>query len=980
MRSFKKMASLAAFGLLPAASLAFSGCDGKETESSTGDTSSTSSSNSGGDSFGPLGERQDLPVDERLELENLSAPVDVVRDKWGRPHIFAASVEDAVRVEGYLVARDRTLQLEVLRRLSEGRMAEILGQIDAGQINSDISFRHIGLHRVAKKQWAAMPDGDTKNALLAFADGVTQAYKKIRSGDLKLPKAIFGIEPETFTDWAPDDTLAIGRLQTYLLSYDGDSDITVQTFFDSARGVFNAAAANPLDQKRAGFERDFFRFAPGAAATTTDSYPMGQPKWQSGKGGKGPKLGAPKSSPKGWDSPAEISRRGLRAALAKGYLDAVDQARSIIAPEGFGSNNWGVLPSKSATGNSIIASDPHLSLTAPAVFYPVSIEVKTEGQALKVGGIAFPGIPGIILGHNEHVAWGATVAGYDVADAYAEELSADGKSVKFEGQDVPIEIIEETINIQGKDPYVYKVRMVPHHGPIVPTITVDHTVADPDPAVGAISIKWTGLEATDEVGAVFDLLKAKSVDDAYQSLQKFGVGAQNWMIGDTDGNVLWTSHARVPIRDPKAFTWDSATYDGTLPCMVLPGDGSAEWKGFLADELVPWVKNPSKGYISTANNDPIGNTLDNDPTNDTLPDGTPMFLGCTFDIGFREERIQQRIETKSSPLTPEDIADIQADHHSPMGSRIVPRLLQAIERAEAERKTPGTHPDLTAVVADPKYAADAVNAAHDLLETWGTKHDYAAEAGVDLDTNQPLADSTPEGEAAKATAMFNVWLVRVLRRTFGDELKKVGYKSFFRELEAKTFLRLLDTDPAQLATYDAETLDSAIWDDLATPEVESRDERMIRALLDTFDWVAKQPASIAWGQYHTVRFGALIPLYGALSIPPTDDATFPNGFPRHGDSFNVDNSDFTYSINLDQDPNFAYAHGPTQRFVIDLDPKGPKAWNTLPGGVIWDNDSPHFADEAELWRRNQNHPVPFLLDEVIAAKESRTVVALPKSQ
>lgn len=981
MRAFSRLRFFALLGPLALAASPLAGCDGSETESTTGTTSSTTTSTSSAETFGPLGAREDLPVDERLDLENLSGPVDVVRDKWGRPHIFASSVEDAVRVEGYLVAKDRTLQLELLRRISEGRMAEILGQIDPGQIDSDIVFRHVGLHRVAKKQYEALPDGETKNALLAFADGVTQAYRKLRSGELKLPKPIFGIETSAFTDWAPDDTLAIGRLQTYLLSYDADADVAVQSFYDAARATFSAGAADPLDQKRAGFDRDFLRFAPGAAATTTDGYPTGMPNAKAPPQdakilGPGKTPGPNRRSPAG--RKGDPMKHATRIALVKRYLEALESARAFIAPEGFGSNNWGLMPSRSASGHAMIASDPHLTLSSPAVFYPVSIEVKTDADSFKVGGIAFPGIPGIILGHNEHVAWGATVAGYDVTDAYAEELSPDGKSVKFQGKDVPIEVVEETIAIQGKDPYVYKVQVVPHHGPILPTITLNHTVADPDPAAGAISIKWTGMEATAEVAAVFSLLRAKDVDEAYTALQDFGVGAQNWMIGDTSGNVLWTSHAKVPTRDKKAFTWDSATYEGTLPCLVLPGDGSAEWTGFLPDNLVPWVKNPAKGYLSTANNDPIGDTLDNDPTNDTLPDGTPMFLGCSFDIGFREERIQARIESKSSLVTTDDLSSIQADHHSPMGARIVPKLLAAITRAKEELATPGTHPDLAAIVADPAFDAARVDAASALLDAWGKDHDYAAEGGVDLDTNQPLAKDAPEAQAAQATLLFNVWLVRALRRAFGDELLKVGYKSFLHEVEAKAFLRLLEADPAQLATYDAATGDSAIWDDSGTPEVESRDERLLRALLDAFAWIdgeGKPLDDLRWGSYHTIRFGALIPLYGKLSIPPQGDATFPNGFPRHGDSFNVDSSDFTYSTYVDEAPRFNYGHGPTQRFVIDMDPAGPKAYNALPGGAIWDNESPHFADEAELWRKNETHAVPFLVDDVIAAKESRTVVS-----
>lgn len=973
----------ASLGALTLAAAPLSGCDGGASQSTTGTTtgSTTGTGTGGADVFGPIGEREDLPVDERIELENLSGPVDVVRDKWGRPHVFASSVEDAVRVQGYLVARDRTLQLELLRRISEGRMAEILGTVDQAQIDSDIVFRHLGLHRVAKEQYEALQDGETKSALLAFADGVTQAYRKLRSGDLKLPKAIIGIELDSFTDWAPDDTLTIGRLQTYLLSYDADADISVQTFYDASRAAFTPGAADPLDEKRAGFERDFLRFAPATSATTADGYPMGMPVTKKPQGAK---LGAPSSGhPRAAKlSQAEIQRRAARGALARTFLEVMERARSIIAPEGFGSNNWGIMPSRSATGNALIASDPHLSLSSPAVFYPISMEVKTDADSFKVGGIAFPGIPGIILGHNENVAWGATVAGYDVSDAYAEELSADGKSVKFEGKDVPIEVIEETIQIQGKDPYIYKVQVVPHHGPIVPTITNEHTVLDPDPAVGAVSVRWTGHEPTAEVAAVFALLRAKNVDEAYEALQDFGVGAQNWMIGDTSGSVLWTSHAKLPARDKKAYTWDPATYDGTLPCLVLPGDGSAEWTGFLEDHLVPWVKNPAKGYISTANNDPIGDTLDNDPTNDTLPDGTPMFLGCSFDVGFREAQIQSRIEAKSSLFSLEDLSAIQGDHRSGMGSRLVPKILAAVGRAQEEAAAPGTHADLAEIVKDAAFDPARVAAASALLDDWGKKHDFSAESGVDPDTNMALAKDAPESQAAQATLLFNVWLVRVLRRTYSDELSKLGYKSFFRDMEAKSFLHLLEADPAQLATYDAATGDSAIWDDAATPAIESRDERLIRALLDAFAWIdgqGKPLDDLRWGAYHTLRFNALIPLYGKLSIPPQGDATFPDGFPRHGDSFNVDACDFTYSKYVNEEPVFRYGSGPTQRFVIDMDPAGPRAYNALPGGAIWDDESPHFRDEAELWRRNQTHAVPFLLDDVIAAKESRIVVTLAPS-
>ena len=914
------------------------------------------------DPTGPLGVRADLPVDERVTIENLSAPVDIVRDKYGRPHIYAANVNDAMRAEGWLVAKDRALELEFFRRVSEGRLAEILSSSQQSTIDLDISYRHIGLGRTAKAQYDALPKGEVRDLVDAYADGVSQVFRKIREGKVRLPVGVFEIPQEAFTDWSGVDSYAIGRLQTYLLSYDADSDLGNQLFFDAARAAFKAGDADPAIAKRANLERDLFLFMPGDPATTTSGYPMGKPRILPG---------------------APAWKRPNFAALARGYLAATQQSRALLNPEGFGSNNWAVAASRSKTGHALVASDPHLSLIAPSIFWPVSIDVTAPagGDAasnLKVAGVAFPGIPGIILGHNEHIAWGATVAGYDVSDAYAETLTPDGASVMWKGKAVPLETIDEVIKLQDGTSLTYHLKVVPHHGPILPSITAQHTLNPLDPKAGAISIRWTGAEASTELTAVVALLRAKDVDEAQKALDSFGVGAQNWMLGDTSGNILWTSHANVPTRDPNAYAWNAKTYTGNLPCFVLPGDGTADWTGYLAGNLVPWEKNPTVGFISTANNDPIGNTLDNDPSNDTLPDGKPMYLAAKFDIGFREGRIQKRIKDHADPFTTDDFQAIQADVRSAMGAALTPALLDAIDRAEEERKAPGTHPDLTAVVTDPLYKSATILAVRGLLDAWGKESDYEAASGVDVDTNlakDASGKDAAEVKASQATLLFNAWQVRVLARTFGDEFGKLSV-GIGREDRAKAFIRLVKSDPAQLATFDAATGDSALWDDLATPAIESRHERMIRALLDALTTLEKiagpDLATYRWGAYHTVTFEAVISLFSTLSIPPSNDKTFPNGFPRHGDWFSVDSSDYSY-VGLSSTPAFNYVHGPSQRFVVDMDPSGPKAFNALPGGNIWDTKSPHFRDEAEYWRRNQAHAVPFLLPEVVAAKESRIV-------
>lgn len=933
---------------------------------------------------GPIGDQ--LPVDEKVTVANLSAPVDVVRDTYGRPHIYASSLNDAVRVEGYFQVRDRTVQMDFLRRVAEGRIAEVFGGFQPSVIDMDISYRNIGLARTAQAEYDALAKDDPlKGYLDAYADGVTQGYHDLKkayeaeqngdmpSGAITIPFDEYETEGllhviESLPDWTGVDTLAMARFESYLLSFTADQDVETQAFFDAAHATFDAPSADPLVEKRAGIERDLFRFAPSVPATTTTGYPM---------------TNTMKNKATSWKPRVDYSS-------LSGWMAAMKAGRDMFRRGGFGSNNWAIQATRSATGRALVASDPHLLLSAPAVFWPVGIDVTSpDGDASKdlhVNGVAFPGIPGIILGNNQNVAWGATVAGYDVSDAYQETLTPDGNAVMFDGSPVALETIEEDIKVQNGGPGVYKtihypVKIVPHHGPILPTITKDHEIAPLDPKKPAISIKWTGLEPSTELAAITSLVRAKNVDEARQALQKFGVGAQNWMLGDTNGDIAWTSHAIVPTRDRRAFQWDAATYTGTLPCLVLPGDGTAEWTGTLPDDLVPTAKDPDKGYLATANNDPIGTTVDNDPSNDTLPDGTPMYLACTFDIGFREGRIQERIEGHAAPLAVADLQDIQADHRSSLGARLAPLFAASIARAEAEKKKPGTHPDLTSIVADPRYDSTDMATITDLFTSW-QKNDFIADSGVDPDTNAPYPSSgahAVEATNAAASLIFEAWVPRVMNHVFDDELGKMN-ATIDEYMRGRALLHLFESDPHDLATFDPTTGDSAIWDDMTTPAVETRDAVTMLGLLDALDWIKKSVGSDLksnrWGSVHVIRFASLNPLYGNLSIPQMNDKTYPNGFPRHGDLYNVDACDFTLPTPKGA-YDFTYSEGPSQRFVANLDPAGIQAENALPGGEVWDDKSTHFQDEAAYWKKNATHPIPFLLADVIAAKETRSAVTSP---
>jgi penicillin amidase len=326
------------------------------------------------------------------------------------------------------------------------------------------------------------------------------------------------------------------------------------------------------------------------------------------------------------------------------------------------------------------------------------------------------------------------------------------------------------------------------------------------------------------------------------------------------------------------------------------------------------------------------------------------------------------------------MAKIQADTRSPYGAAVTPSLLLALQHAAQEKATPGTHPDLTAIVADPRYTALPADVTQ-ALSGWQAGG-YDAASGVDPTTNLPIADPTG---VAEATAVFNVWFTRLHGAIFADELAAIGQTALPLEGQFSVTYLLTAPDPTKFATYDPTLKDSILFDDLTTTTVtESRDQRIILSLLDAVDFLNKALGADStkwrWGSIHTLRFDSLVSLWPTLSIPPGGDKTFPNGFPRHGDLSTVDVGGFFISYSAGPLPattSFAYSHGPTQRFVIDLDPKGPVAKNVLPGGEIWDDQSPHFRDEAELWRRNENHPIPFAKADVVSAAESHVVFSAP---
>lgn len=881
----------------------------------------------GDDGGGPAGPYDGLPVDQRVDVDGLDGPVDVIRDAYGVPHVHASSIGDLAFAQGYVMANDRIQQMDLFRHFAAGRISQLFGALAPEQIDADLEMRIHRFEATAQATWAALEasaapaDQELVLYLVRFSDGVNRYLDDLRAGVRELDPAVAAFfDPQRTRAWTPADSLVIGRLQAMELSY-SDAELDETEMRDLGAAGFTGA--------RAGAFFDLVRFAPADPTTTRDGWP-------------------------GVSSGAAPRAAGAAPVVPRDLLRRIRRERTGLAARFFdprnGSNNWVVGPPLTG-GATLLANDPHLTLSSPSIFYPMHLTVPGD---VDVAGITFPGIPGIILGHNQHVAWGATTVNHDVTDFYLEEVvpcaAGGGDCTVWNGAEVPIETWEETLEIGAfgtiTETRTVTFERVPHHGPILPTI-VDHDVA-PRPPGPAIAVRYTGHEQTHELAAFQGLWRATTVAEAHAAMEAFGFGAQNWVFADDQGSIGWSTHALVPWRTAGCFTFDPATGDGVGPWWVVPGDGSCEWDGWIPAEHLPQDRDPARGFIATANADPVGETLDGDPGDGPLVDGKRLYVGARdYDEGYRVGRITRRLEAIApGAATAEDMMSIQGDTYSNLGAALTPALLAAIAALDEELAAPGTHPDLATFAAGLGDAARArIDEARALLAAWSFE--------------TPAASSP----ASAATVIFNAWAVEVTDTLLGDEAAVLG-RGPGTWLTSALVATL--TAPATLRTgVAAETGEPLLCDRVGTAEIESCTLGVLVALDAALAWgvgeLGADLGSWTWGELHTLALEPLI---------PQDDLRVPRdgaGYPRPGDNHAVDASSPGLS-----DHDYRYDHGPAMRHVTVLGDGAPRTFLALPGGTIMDTRSPHWSDLMDtFWSVNEYFELPWTVAQITERAEER---------
>jgi len=469
--------------------------------------------------------RGGLPKTSGTLTTSVQSPVEIYRDQYGVPHIVAGSMEDLCFAQGYVQAQDRLWQMDMSRRGVSGKLSEILG---ADFLETDYFTLTVGFTRAAEKNYRLL-NPESKKLLEAYTAGVN-AYIEDNYKRLSPEFTLLGYKPEP---WTPLDSLAIGVYMSWYLGGNMQSELFHAALVEEV-GVDLAVELFP----------DYPEYGPIIAPTLKEPLSLED----------------------------EVSKLIDLSRIAE------LNGKTRFVP-GIGSNNWVISGDLTAGQGAILANDMHLGMGLPSIWHNIHLIVEDE---INISGVMFPGIPGIIVGFNQDIAWGVTNTGPDVQDLYLLELNPENPTqYRYNDQWVDLDIHTAEISIKGEpEPLEIEIAET-HFGPIVSGV------------VGLeipISLRWTALDGTQEFDAILGLMKARNWEDFTSTLENFMSPTQNFVYADREGNIGYRANGLIPIR---------RSGDG-----LMPSDGRSdlyEWVGYIPFDELPTVYNPPEGMIVTAN-------------------------------------------------------------------------------------------------------------------------------------------------------------------------------------------------------------------------------------------------------------------------------------------------------------------------------------------------------------------------------------------
>ncbi len=450
------------------------------------------------------------------------------------------------------------------------------------------------------------------------------------------------------------------------------------------------------------------------------------------------------------NSPSIIEANLKTPVQVAGRFDA-----SLLPPEFNGSNNWVVAGEKTKSGFPLLADDPHLGLNTPSIWYQMHLQSPEQN----VGGVIFAGVPGIILGHNEEIAWGVTNVGPDVQDLYIEQPNPDDPAeFLYDGKWEKAQVRDETIHVKDGEDIPFEV-VVTRHGPIVSDIL--YKEEDPD---ALFSMQWTALEPTKELEAILNINKATDWQGFEKGLEDFHAPAQSFVFASKDGTIAYKANGRIPLRKKG---------DGQLP---VPGDSSEYgWEGYVPYDELPRVVNPKEGFIATANNEVVG-------------DEYPYHITKFWAQPYRYERIAEVLETGDA-FTADDMMALQMDQKNLYAREFLPNMIRSVQVKDSE----GKYEAFMTVLEDWNQFDEVDEAAPLIFHKWIKqlpttmfadeipKDVYAMMPGKGQITDQMLRDGYAKnpGEWVSAYGGIDEWVFDAFEQsventmaTFGEDISK----------------------------------------------------------------------------------------------------------------------------------------------------------------------------------------------------------------
>ncbi len=723
-------------------------------------------------------------IDGQIQLEGLDGTVDIYRDRTGVPHIYATTPHDLFFAQGFVHAQDRFWQMDFWRHVGSGTISEMF----ASEVETDAFLRTLGWRVTAEQEWEQLRP-ELKSNLASYAEGVNAYLKDHEATALSLEYSILGLLNSNYKiePWIPVNSLTWGKAMAWDLKSNINGEIERAILLKTLEPEQVVALFPPYPQDHPVIVN---KIGDGSAASL-------------------------RSQSRAFNIPDET------LAALQHNASLLDRALGPIG-DGVGSNSWAIAGSRTSTGLPLLANDPHLNIQMPSIWYQAHLECKpvAEECPYNVGGFTFAGVPGIIIGHNEKIAWGFTNALPDVMDLYIERVNPNNPNqYEVNGEWVDFETRKEIINVAGSDPVEITVRLT-RHGPVISEtygpLKNENIDNDPEfvpfkeraginlPEQYVIALKWTALSPSSPFEAVWGFNKAQNWEQFREAAKHFHVPAQNLLYADVEGNIGYQVPGDIPIR---------SNGDGTFP---VPGwTDEYEWTGYIPFEELPFTLNPPEDYIVTANNQI--------PLSDY-----PYLITQDWDYGFRAQRIVEMIESAPNKIDMAYMQRMQGDSFDANGPVFMPLLAQIDLESATRNET----------------------AALDLLKNW----DY-----------QATADSP-------AAAIFEAFWRHLLKNTFDDDIPEEYWPS-----GSSRYRQIMRNLGEGSGWWDDKTTS-----DVVETRGDILNKSFVNGVEELEKLLGNEASKWSWGELHTSTFrnGTL----GESGVPPIEALFNRGPFPTSGGS------------------------------------------------------------------------------------------------